>query len=184
MKHALAILLLVIIIVLFMFVQRTAENGNGFLFLTPTAMNITSSAFTHEGDIPSKFTCDAANVSPDLSFSEIPEDTASLVLISHDPDAPREGGWTHWVVIDMEPTTTGIAENSKPLSGLETMTDFGKPGYGGPCPPSGTHRYFFYLYALDTTLNLDASTSKADVEAAMEGHILAKAELMARYQRQ
>ena len=147
-------------------------------------MKITSSAFEHKQDIPSKYTCDADNINPELSFSDIPAGAKSLVLISHDPDAPKEGGWTHWVIINMDPTTTGIGENSKPGSGLETTTDFGQTGYGGPCPPSGSHRYYFYLYALDTTLDLDTTTTKETVETAMKGHILEQAEIMGSYKRQ
>jgi Raf kinase inhibitor-like YbhB/YbcL family protein len=176
------IALAIIVGAVFIFVNKTAENGVT-LSITPTDMKITSSAFEHNQKIPSKYTCDAENISPELSFSAIPENAMSLVLISHDPDAPRQGGWTHWVVINMNPTATGIAENSKSSSGLETTTDFGKAGYGGPCPPSGSHRYYFYLYALDTTLDLDATATKEVVETAMEGHILEKAELMGNYQR-
>ncbi|MBU0706474.1 YbhB/YbcL family Raf kinase inhibitor-like protein [Patescibacteria group bacterium] len=146
-------------------------------------MKITSPAFEHGQTIPSKFTCDADNISPELSFSDVPVNAKSLVLISNDPDAAKSGGWTHWVIINMTPDTAGIGENSKPNSGLETTTDFGKPGYGAPCPPSGSHRYYFYLYALDTTLDLPVTVTKDDVETAMEGHIIEKAELMGNYER-
>jgi len=144
---------------------------------------INSPAFQNNTDIPSKYTCDAENISPELSFSEVPEGTVSLVLIAHDPDAPREGGWTHWVIINMDPDIGGIPENSSPASGTEISTDFGSTGYGGPCPPSGSHRYFFYLYALDKSLSLDPGAVKMDVESAMKGHILANAQLMGNYQR-
>jgi hypothetical protein len=177
------IALAIIIGVVFIFVEKTAENEVP-LSITPIDMKITSSAFEHNQEIPSKYTCDADNINPELSFSDIPEAAKSLVLICHDPDAPKEGGWTHWIVINMDPTTTGISENSKPGSGLETTTDFDQTEYGGPCPPSGSHRYYFYLYALDTTLELAASATKEEVEAAMKGHILEKAELMGKYQRQ
>jgi len=177
------IALAIIIGAVFIFVEKTSEN-DAPLPIIPTNMKITSTVFEHNQKIPSKYTCDADNISPELSFSDVSEDAKSLVLISHDPDAPRPGGWIHWVVINMDPTTTGIGENSKPSSGLETTTSFGQPGYGGPCPPSGSHRYYFYLYALDTTLDLDAEATKAEVETAMEGHILEKAELMGNYQRQ
>lgn len=177
------IILAVIIGAVLIFANKTAENGIP-LSLTPSEMKITSPAFENNQKIPSKFTCDADNISPELSFSDIPENAKSLVLISHDPDAPKSGGWTHWVVINMDPTETGISENSKPSSGLETATSFDEPGYGGPCPPSGSHRYYFYLYALDTALDLDATATKEDVETAMEDHILEKAELMGNYERQ
>jgi len=146
-------------------------------------MNISSPSFTNEKVIPSKFTCDVDNISPELVFSNIPAGTKSLTLIAHDPDAPVQGGWTHWVIINMDPTTTGIKENSKPATGLEATTDFGKTVYGGPCPPSGTHRYYFYLYALDTILNLDQKATKTDVEKAMTGHILEQTELIGLYKR-
>lgn len=146
-------------------------------------MRITSPSFGNNEKIPSKFTCDAENISPELIFSNVPANAQSLALIVHDPDAPMHGGWTHWVIINMDPATTGIKEKNKPASGLETTTDFGKAGYGGPCPPSGRHRYFFYLYALDTVLNLEAQADKATVEATMNGHILEKAELVGSYQK-
>ena len=184
MKLHKLIIIVIIIGAFFLFIGQTAENGIDYESVTPITMNISSPAFQNNTDIPSKYTCDAENTSPELVFSEIPEGTQSLALISHDPDAPREGGWTHWVIINMDPDIGGITENSKPSSGTETTTDFGKPGYGGPCPPSGSHRYFFYLYALDTALSLDASAGKTEVEAAMEGHILETAQLVGLYERQ
>ncbi|MFH0838280.1 MAG: YbhB/YbcL family Raf kinase inhibitor-like protein [Patescibacteria group bacterium] len=146
-------------------------------------MRIISPAFENGQTIPSKYTCDADNISPELSFPDVPENAKSLVLICYDSDAPKQGGWTHWIIINMTPDTAGIGENGKPNSGLETTTDFGKPGYGGPCPPGGSHRYYFYLYALDTPLDLPVTATKDKVETAMEGHILEKAELMGIYER-
>lgn len=186
-KRLLLIGLFVFLIIVLIYSQKMTEKVTPAPQpdqVTPTAMQITSPTFRNNEKIPSKYTCDAENISPELVFSDIPENARSLTLISHDPDAPVQGGWTHWVVINMDPTTTGIAENSKPVSGLETATSFGRPGYGGPCPPSGSHRYYFYLYALDTTLGLNASAAKEDVEAAMEGHVIGKAELMGLYERQ
>ena len=151
--------------------------------ITPIIMKITSPAFQNNSKIPSKYTCDAEDRSPELVFSEVPENAQSLVLISHDPDAPRPGGWTHWIIINMDPKTPGIGEGERPNSGLELNTDFGRPGYGGPCPPSGSHRYYFYLYALDAPLDLDVRAGKEDVEAAMEGHVIEKAEWMGTYER-
>lgn len=141
-------------------------------------MKLTSSAFTTE--IPSKYTCDGENVSPPLSITDAPEDTKSFALIVDDPDAPR-GDWVHWVVWNIPSSTSEITENSAP--GVEGTSDFGEVGWGGPCPPSGTHRYFFKLYALDTLLDLPASTTKADLLSTMEGHILAETELMGTYKR-
>ncbi len=117
-----------------------------------------------------------------LGDSPIPAEAKSLVLIVDDPDAPA-GDWVHWTVWNISAKTKTIAENSLPENAAEGFTDFGKPGYGGPCPPTGTHRYFFKLYALDTTLALNSSAKKTDIEKAMEGHILEQAELVGLYQR-
>lgn len=146
---------------------------------TITAMKIESSAFQHNQLIPSKYACDGENINPPLTFSDVPADAKSLALIMDDPDAPV-GTWVHWTIWNIPPGAEGIEENSKP-KGIEGTTSFGKPGYGGPCPPSGTHRYFFKLYALDTTLSLDQKAKKEDLEKAMEGHTLAKSELIGLY---
>ena len=144
------------------------------------AMEITSPDFKLNETIPSRYTCDGENVNPRLSISGIPENTESLVLIVDDPDAPV-GIWVHWTVWNMDPGTTEIAEDSVPAGGVEGVTDFGVPGYDGPCPPSGTHRYFFKVYALDTTLDLDTSATATDIEEAMQGHILDSAMLIGLY---
>lgn len=143
-------------------------------------MVISSPAFENNRDIPAKYTCDGDNVNPPLEISDVPEETKSLLLIVDDPDAPM-GTWIHWTVWNINPQTKAIEENSVPQGATEGMTDFGQPGYGGPCPPSGTHRYFFKLYALDTALQLDSSAKVNDLETAMEGHILAQAELIGLY---
>lgn len=143
-------------------------------------MKITSPAFANQESIPEKYTCDGADISPPLEFSDIPEDAESLALIVDDPDAPA-GTWVHWTVWNISPDTTGIAEDSVPEDAQEGMTDFGQPGYGGPCPPSGEHRYFFKLYALDTELELDSSAGKKQLLDAMEGHKLAESELVGAY---
>lgn len=145
-------------------------------------MKIVSSAFEHNRRIPSKYTCDGENMSPPLSFLEVPKNTKSLVLIVDDPDAPSKT-WVHWVVFNIDSATRDVSENSVPNGGVLGMTDFGKPGYGGPCPPSGKHRYFFKLYALDSVLNLPQSSDKNAVEEAMKGHILDSAELVGLYER-
>ena len=138
-------------------------------------MNIQSPAFQHNQSIPSKYTCDGENVNPGLTISGMPEGTKSLVLIMDDPDAPR-GTWVHWTVWNISPAITEIAENSMPEGTMEGKTSFEKPGYGGPCPPSGTHRYIFKLYALDTLLGLTSDSQKEEVIEAMEGHILEEAD--------
>jgi len=150
-------------------------------------MNLTSVAFTHEGMIPSKYTCDGANVSPPLAWDQIPEDTKSLALICDDPDAPA-GTWVHWVHYDIAPDVTSLPEQVAPEKhpapgGTHGINDFRKIGYGGPCPPGGTHRYYFRLYALDSTLNLTAGISKKQLLKAMEGHILDQTVLMGKYKR-
>ena len=145
-------------------------------------MKLTSSAFSHNQKIPSLYTCDGQNINPALTVSEVPRYTQSLVLIVDDPDAPA-GTWTHWTVWDIDPNFAEIAEDSIPDGAIEGKTDFGKPGYGGPCPPSDTHRYFFRLYALDTTLSLSASATVQDLQRLMKGHILEKAELVGLYSR-
>ncbi|OGH20419.1 MAG: phosphatidylethanolamine-binding protein [Candidatus Levybacteria bacterium RIFCSPHIGHO2_02_FULL_37_13] len=145
-------------------------------------MKILSSAFNHNKRIPAKYTCDGENISPPLQFLEVPESAKSLVLIVDDPDAPSKV-WVHWVVYNINPQTSKVRENSVPEGGVEGMTDFGKPGYGGACPPSGAHRYFFKLYALDTILDLPQSATKQMVEEKMQRNIIDRAELIGLYSR-
>ena len=166
----------------YFFQQRSEQKTTQLEIKTLKIMKLESSVFENNGNIPSKYTCDGENVNPPLEISEVPENTKSLVLIVDDPDAPM-GTWVHWTVWNISPKTTEISENSVPEGAVEGITDFGKPGYGGPCPPSGTHRYFFKLYALDTTLDLGSSAKAKDIEKAMEGHILDKAELVGLYSR-
>ena len=144
-----------------------------------SSISVTTPAFQAGGDIPAKFTCNGANANPELRINGIPE-AKSLVLIVDDPDAPR-GLFTHWIVWNIDPKTTDIGENSAPADGVQGTNDFGKRNYGGPCPPSGTHRYFFKIFALDTKVDLKPNARRAELDAAMRGHILAQGELMARY---
>lgn len=143
-------------------------------------MKLTSPEFEHNGSIPRKFTCQGNNVNPALVFEDIPEKTKSLSLIVDDPDAPM-GTWVHWVVFNI-PVISRIEEAGIP--GKQGRNDFGRKNYGGPCPPSGTHRYFFKIYALDKELNLNEGASKEDLETAMQGHILAQAVLIGLYKKQ
>ena len=151
-------------------------------------MQLTSSAFQHEGKIPAKFTCDGENQSPDFSWSDAPAQTKSFALIMHDPDAPRAGGFTHWVMYDIPPGT-GALSPSMPKqervagAGLQGKNDSGKIGYMGPCPPSGTHRYYVRLYALDNELKLDPGATREQLENSIRGHVLEQAELMGTYAR-
>ena len=170
------------------------EKYNNFLlkenikWLIMDVITISSDAFEYGGNIPSRFTCDGENISPKLEWSQPPTGTESLALISDDPDAPG-GMWVHWVIFNIPPDKTGLVEGvpkSEVLSdgSVQGMTDFGRVGYGGPCPPPGRpHRYFFKIYALYSTLDLSAGATKEDVESAMQGHILAKGELMGLYGR-
>jgi Raf kinase inhibitor-like YbhB/YbcL family protein len=147
-----------------------------------TALKISSPAFRHNEHIPAKYTCDGTDVNPALAIENAPAGAKSLALIVDDPDAPA-GTWVHWVVWNIGPETREIKEHTVPSGASQGMTDFRKRSYGGPCPPSGTHRYFFKLYALDTVLNIGADSTKATVERAMQGHILTKAELIGLYKR-
>ena len=153
-------------------------------------MKLESPAFTPGGEIPRRFTCEGDDVSPELRWSRLPEGTLSLVLIVDDPDAPDPKNpkrtWVHWVLYDIPPTATGLPEGTKaaglPEGTREGKNDWKRTGYGGPCPPIGRHRYFHKLYALDTLLDLDAP-SKAQVERAMQGHVLAQVELVGLYEK-
>jgi Raf kinase inhibitor-like YbhB/YbcL family protein len=144
-------------------------------------MKITSSAFQQGGNIPSKFSCDGANTNPPLQISDAPREVKSFVLIVDDPDAPS-GLFTHWAIWNISPQTSTIAEGSTP-KGVQATNDFGRSGYGGPCPPSGTHRYYFKIFALDRELDLPFGAKRSQLEAAMKGHVIAQGELMGRYSR-
>jgi len=163
--------------------QPSSQTSGG----STMSFSLQSSSFTSGGTIPKKFACDS-DISPALQWSEPPANTQSFALIADDPDAPA-GTWTHWVVYDLPATLRQLPEGvpkraSLPQGGAQGINDFGKTGYGGPCPPPGKpHRYFFKLYALDARLNLKPGASKEQVENAMRGHILANAELMGTYQR-
>ena len=149
-------------------------------------MKLTSNAFENEGKIPSKYTCDGANVSPQLTIADVPAEAKSLVLIMDDPDVPKhireDGMWDHWVVFNIPPDVREIPESQEPAGtpGLGTNGDI---GYFGPCPPDREHRYFFKLYALDKMLDLPEKTDKVTVEKEMTENVIDKAHLMGRYER-
>ncbi len=155
---------------------------------TPLRITVTSSTFRDGEAIPPKHTCDGADVSPQLMWSAPPPGTRSLALIVDDPDAPSKT-WVHWVVYNIPPSVRALHEsfpaNSRLPDGTQQgMTDFGRSGYGGPCPPRGTHRYFFRVYALDTVLTLPSEqAAKAALEQAMAGHVLVQGTLMGTYRR-
>ena len=151
------------------------------------AFELKSPAFNSAGKIPLKYTCEGEDVSPPLAWSDAPQATRSFALICDDPDAPLMT-WVHWVYYDIPATVKALPEAISPVEkpapgGIHGKNSYHKPGYRGPCPPWGTHRYFFKLYALDTVLNLNPSIPKKDLLKAMEGHILGQAELMGTYKK-
>jgi Raf kinase inhibitor-like YbhB/YbcL family protein len=147
-----------------------------------STLRISSKAFLQNSPIPPRYTCDGSDVNPPLVVENVSSAAKSLVLIVDDPDAPGRT-WVHWVVWNISADTKEIHENSLPASAQEGMNDFRKRGYGGPCPPAGTHRYFFKLYALDTMLELGQNTTKSALELAMKGHVVGQAELVGTYTR-
>jgi len=146
-------------------------------------MKLTSPAFEDEGNIPFKFTCDGEDINPRLEITNIPDRADSLALIVEDPDAPG-GTFTHWTVWNISSEIENIKEDSVPEGAVEGRTDFGSTGYGGPCPPSGTHRYFFKLYALEERVNLKSGADKSDLETAIKERVVDSAELMGNYSKQ
>lgn len=151
-------------------------------------MELKSSAFENQGLIPAKYTCDAENISPPLTWSGQPEGTKNFALICDDPDAPA-GTWTHWVLFNLPATVIELPENIPATETLDNgakqgKNGFGNLGYGGPCPPSGTHHYSFRIYALDTELDLNPGATKDQLVSAMAGYILAQGELVGKYQKQ
>jgi|TARA_Y100000310_G_scaffold345573_1_gene466765 hypothetical protein len=145
-------------------------------------MKITSPAFKSNQEIPAEFTCDGQDLSPELNFWSVPDNAKSLVLIMDDPDAPG-GNWDHWIAFNINPKTNTLPRGIE-KAGVAGKNSWGRTGYGGPCPPSGTHRYIFKLYALDKMLDLKEGASKSEIENAMQGHIIEKEELIGLYKRQ
>ncbi len=145
------------------------------------AMNLTSSAFTNNGQIPEQYTCHGQDITPPLQWSEVPAQTKSFALVLSDPDAPA-GVWDHWLIFNLPNDLKGLPENLQKLpDGAEIgFNSWGKMQYNGPCPPSGEHRYIFHLYALDTKLSLSGKIKRQQFETAVKGHVLATAELMGR----
>lgn len=150
-------------------------------------IEVTSTAFSQGELMPARYTADGANISPPLEWKGLPQGTESIAMINDDPDAPV-GTWVHWVIYDMPPETTSLPEGiapdeTLPNGGKHGMTDFGRIGYGGPAPPSGTHRYFFKLYALDCKLNMPPGATKTQLEKEIKAHILDQGQLMGKYKR-
>lgn len=149
---------------------------------------LNSSAFQADGNIPSRYSCEGENLSPELTWSGAPQGTKSFALVVHDPDAPHPGGYTHWVVFNIPATVTHVAENAPkqtnfPGGGIQGKNDSGSTGYTGPCPPSGSHRYYFHLYAVDGQLNLSQSATREELEKALKNHTLGQAEYMGKYKK-
>lgn len=150
-------------------------------------MKISSTQFQHNGRIPAKYTCNGENINPPLIFHNVPEQAKSLVLIMEDPDVPRQiredGMWNHWLLWNMDPSTTEIAEGVEP-NAIHGMTTSGTLNYVGPCPPDREHRYFFKLYAVDTELTIKEGATKEELLLAMADHILEEAELIGLYEQE
>jgi Raf kinase inhibitor-like YbhB/YbcL family protein len=145
-------------------------------------LKISSPAFESGGEIPKKYTCDGANISPPLKIENVPSNTKSLALVFDDIDAPR-GTYVHWILWNIDPNVKPIKENSVPEGAVQGMNDFKKRNYGGPCPPRRAHKYVFKIYVLDTLLNLNPNLTKKDLEKAMEGHIISRSQLTGVYKR-
>ncbi|MBM4278439.1 MAG: YbhB/YbcL family Raf kinase inhibitor-like protein [Deltaproteobacteria bacterium] len=147
-----------------------------------TGFKISSPAFENNGKIPSAYTCDGVNTNPPLKVENVPREAKSLALVFDDTDAPR-GSYVHWILWNIDPGVKEIKENSVPEGAIQGMNDFKKQNYGGPCPPRRAHNYVFKIYALDIRLNLDSNSTKADLEKAIKGHILAQAQWMGTYKK-
>lgn len=184
---AIIVIAVVVSLVFFLTFQKRPKQEVG-IEPTPKAtsiskMKLASSAFSENQMIPQKYTCDGDNLSPPLTISEIPENTQSLVLIMDDPDAPSRT-FVHWTMWNIDPSTREIPERSVPSGAVQGLTDFGSKGYGGPCPPSGTHRYIFKLYALDEKLSLSENSHREDVEREMADHVLDFTQFIGLYSRE
>jgi Raf kinase inhibitor-like YbhB/YbcL family protein len=179
---------LIISVLSFIFLYQYKDRLSSKTGGTIMDIRITSTAFKEGGTIPRKYTCDGSDISPPLAWSSVPRGTKSLALICDDPDAPGKT-WVHWVVFNIPADIEALPENvpdQKILSSgaKQGMSDFQKIGYGGPCPPGGTHRYYFKIYALDIKLTSEAGITKAELLKLMKGHILGQGQLMGRYKRQ
>jgi len=167
--------------------QQPAQTSSNSAPDKNSSIQITSIAFTEGEAIPRQYTCDGVNVSPPLEWTGVPKTARTIALVTDDPDAPA-GTWVHWVLYNLPATNIGMVENlpateNLKAGGFQGKNDFGKIGYGGPCPPSGTHRYFFKIYAVDGELPLPAGATKAELLKAMEGHIVGQGQLMGTYRR-
>jgi Raf kinase inhibitor-like YbhB/YbcL family protein len=160
-------------------------NEEEIFYLDPVFFSITSPSFNYSDEIPAKFTCDSLDYSPELAWSGVPSKTRSLALVVDDPDAPQQTPWVHWLIYNLPVDSQGVQESGSsvgfPDEALMGINDFGQVGYNGPCPPNGTHRYLFKLYALDIILPDLGQPDKSELESAMDGHIIGEAVLMGTY---
>ena len=186
------------LVVLTLIISISVACGNRSQSKSPTSVaetatpnkneiKVTSVAFQEGQAIPRQYTCDGINVSPPLEWSGVPKSAKTIAIIADDPDAPA-GTWVHWVLYNLPADNIGVVENvpsteTLKAGGFQGKNDFGKIGYGGPCPPSGAHRYFFKVYALDNELPLTAAATKAELENAMSGHIVLQGQLIGTYRR-
>ncbi|MBV9865917.1 MAG: YbhB/YbcL family Raf kinase inhibitor-like protein [Abitibacteriaceae bacterium] len=166
---------------------NSSHAGGDAPDMAKKTIQLSSPAFKSGGLLPRTYTCDGPNISPPLQWADVPESIKSLAIVCQDPDAPQ-GAWTHWLLMNITPHTTTLKENiptqdTLPHGAIQGQNDFGKIGYGGACPPSGTHRYIFRIYALNSKLNIPAGATKAQVFPALQGHVIAEGELMSRYSR-
>lgn len=176
--------LIVIFIIVFgiLFAILKSNNNKSHLGKIKEGNMKLTTVFADGDKIPSQYTCDGEDLAPELKISQVPEGAKSLVLIVDDPDAPM-GIWVHWLLYNIPTDTTEIDANNLPKGTKSGITDFGRVGWGGPCPPSGTHRYFFKLYAVDKTLDLLPGATKAQLEAEIKDHVIEKSELIGLYKR-
>lgn len=189
---AVSLVLLLLLSGVIIYLKWQPQNNEVLPLINNLTMQLTSPIFNEGENIPSRYTCDGKNINPPLNIIDAPEGVESFVLIVDDPDATH-GDWVHWLVWNIAPTTVSIGENSVPQGAVQGMTDFKNQSYGGPCPPasperkrgepSGTHRYQFKLYAIDTMLDIDETSTKKDVEKTMENHIISTAMLIGLYAR-
>lgn len=168
-------ILIVLVGVLFVFINFKKNN-----MIQKSGLKLTSTSFENNQQIPKQYTCSGININPSLIIDNVPKNTKSLALIIDDPDAPS-GDWVHWLIWNISPEAAVIDENSVPAGAIQGLNDFKNNKYDGPCPPAGTHRYYFKLYALDVLLNLDKSTKKGSLENAMKGYILDETSLIGLY---
>lgn len=168
-----------LLVVAMVFVSVSALQGQE---VKMPQLTLTSAAFKHSQPIPARFSCEGSDTSPPLAIEGVPKEAKALALIMDDPDAPA-GTWVHWVLWNIDPSTKQIAQGSTPRGAEQGVNSWLRKGYGGPCPPSGQHRYFFRLYALSQRLNLPSNSTRKDLDRAMKGKILAQTELLGVYSR-